>query len=263
MSLPGFAAECSLFRTHQHYRMGAIVAVLGDAGKVVPKQTTDCVSGYGTPQGARLQPTLSPRLPRNGGGNGGCQIDCTACDRNCRKTCTNSCTGRSVTLSCCTLGFSCQNGRCVCPSPKTLCGSVCTDTSSDPNNCSQCGVQCRNGQTCQQGGCFPTPPVCGPCQNGFMTCCSFVSPDQRQCGVSACCASGEVSCNGTCCATGQICCTVDGNKRCVTPGSPRDGFSWCGQSYPTVIECDCPPGFTCGSICGGQLCSVDWYCQPA
>jgi len=137
----------------------------------------------GPPKVRVFNPRSRPACLATEAATGVAKIDCTACDRSCRRTSTNSCTGRSVTLSCCTLGFSCQNGRCVCQSPKILCGSVCTDTSSDPNNCGQCGVPCGNGQTCQQGGCFPNPPVCGPCQNGFMACCSFVSPDQRQCDV--------------------------------------------------------------------------------
>jgi len=49
---------------------------------------------------------------------------------------------------------------------------------------------------------------------------------------------------------------------CVTPGPPVNGFSWCGQSAPTVIACNCPPGQSCQSICSGDLCTVDWYCQP-
>jgi hypothetical protein len=218
MSIPGFSAVHSLDIPSAHY-----ATVFGLDARVTH---------------------LQPALPRdgirngggNGGGNGGCHITCTTCDSNCRRTCTNSCTGRSVTSSCCSGGFSCQNGTCVCPSPKTACGGFCTDTSSDSNNCGQCGKMCPSGTTCQQGDCYPKPMNCGACTSGptsTQTCCQLVSPDQNQCGIAPCPA-----------------------------GCGSQPFPWCGQSAPTVISCPCPTGFECGPKCQGELCSVDWFCQP-
>jgi len=136
MAAPGFSAQASLYNSIHYY-----ATVLA--------------------HGVDFSNSAVPSLPiRNGGGNGGCHVDCTPCDASCRKTCTNSCTGRSVTSSCCSSGFSCQNGTCVCPAPKTVCGSVCTNLASDPSNCGGCGHTCPAGSTCQQGTCFPTPPVC-------------------------------------------------------------------------------------------------------
>jgi hypothetical protein len=81
--------------------------------------------------------------------------------------------------------------------------------------------------------------------------------------ATGCTTPPPPDCRTTGCPGGQSCCNVGGGGRqCVTKGGPRAGFSWCGQTYPTVISCDCPPGLTCKPICGGQLCSVDLYCQP-
>lgn len=212
MSAPGLNAQASLYRSLQHYT------------------TTTLMPAVGSGQFAM------PALPiRNGGGNGGCHVDCTSCDATCHRTCTNSCTGRPVTSFCCGPGYSCQNGTCVCPVPKTACGGVCVDTSSDPANCGSCGNACAPGQTCQQGGCYPTPLECGACSpapNSVQECCQQVSPDQIQCGIAPCPA-----------------------------GCGTQPYPWCGQSYPTVISCPCPTGQICKSICQGELCSVDWHCQ--
>ena len=219
MAIPGFTAVSSLHDLSAHY-----ASLFGfDTGLAL----------------TRAVPTLPRQGIRNGGGNGGnggCQITCTKCDTNCRRSCTNSCTGRTVTSSCCPLGFSCQSGTCVCPPPKSDCGGVCTDTSSDSSNCGTCGTQCGPGQTCQQGGCFPQPMECS-CSGTEQTCCQMVSPDQRECQIPR-------SCSPSCAAASQP-------------------FPWCGQSSPTVVECDCPAGQTCGPRCSGGLCSVDWFCQPA
>ena len=86
----------------------------------------------------------------------------------------------------CTSGFTMSNGSCVldigpdagqgrpdagpngpdagpvadatmadaltCPAPMLACGDVCTDGSSDPNNCGRCGRTCASG-ICQTGAC--------------------------------------------------------------------------------------------------------------
>jgi hypothetical protein len=185
----------------------------------------------------RSAPPYATRGLRNGGGNGGgCRTHCTPCDSNCERTCTNSCTGESNTIPCCGSGFACQAGKCVCPSPRTICGGLCTDTQSDPNHCGQCGTVCPSGTTCQQGDCYPKPMQCGACSpapNSVQTCCQQVSPDQNLCGITAC-----------------------------APGCGTQPYPWCGQSSPTVISCPCPTGQECRSRCQGELCSVDWFCQP-
>jgi hypothetical protein len=238
MSMPGFSAEASLLPSMGNME---VVALLYRSApqSIVPART------FGPPP-PNCTTTCSPQ-----------------CDSNCRRSCTTKCTpGGTVTSfePCCGDNFTCQNGSCVCLSPNQLCGSACTDISSDNFNCGQCGNECSADQTCQMGGCFPTPVVCGPCTNGSQTCCSFTAPDVRLCGV------------GTCCPSGQASCMVNGSPGCVTPGPPYPvgNLSWCGSSsygfggpfQGDVVSCGCPTGFTCGSVCSGQLCTVDWYCQP-
>src|SRR5690242_16945169 len=112
MSTPGFSAIHSLDLSAAHR---AVVFGFDSAkGQAAPIMPARPLRGIGNGGG-------------DGGGNGGCHIDCTPCDSTCRRTCTNSCTGRSVKSSCCGPGFTCQNGACVCPSPKTVCGGSCTD----------------------------------------------------------------------------------------------------------------------------------------
>jgi len=61
-------------------------------------------------------------------------------------------------------GQVCTNGTCDCAtSGQTVCGNSCTDTTTDNNNCGQCGTACTNGATCAAGVCVP--PVVDPCAN--------------------------------------------------------------------------------------------------
>jgi hypothetical protein len=71
----------------------------------------------------------------------------------------------------------------ACSDTQTACGSKCVDTSSDPNNCGDCGNSC-NGGAC----------VAGSCQTGSSGTCGSC---EASANVSTC--SGEYSaCTGTC-----------------------------------------------------------------
>jgi len=54
----------------------------------------------------------------------------------------------------CQNGFTCSAGACACASPKTTCGSTCSDLQTDSNNCGTCGHGCLGG-TCALGMCQP------------------------------------------------------------------------------------------------------------
>ncbi len=53
----------------------------------------------------------------------------------------------------CPGNFPCMNGKCVCPSPKVVCGWKCSDLTSDSNNCGKCGNQCTANQVCSSSVC--------------------------------------------------------------------------------------------------------------
>lgn len=65
--------------------------------------------------------------------------------------CDNTGTWQSQT-ACAQPTPDCQSGACTCL--QTMCGSDCTDTSSDPDNCGSCGNDCE-GQPCSGGVCQP------------------------------------------------------------------------------------------------------------
>jgi hypothetical protein len=66
------------------------------------------------------------------------------------------------------MGETCSGGSCVCgaagcPGGPTMmcCGGVCTDTSSDQNNCGVCDNGCAVGtQRCGGGNCINCPDIC-------------------------------------------------------------------------------------------------------
>jgi len=208
MNTPGFNAEASLSLSLQPYSTLSSQA-LGSLHLALPAL-------------------------RNGGGNGGpppprCTTTCGRCDANCGKVCTVKCTDGTTTSfsrSCCGTGFTCEGGACICSG--TVCGGACVDTSTDPSNCGQCGNACPTGATCQQGGCFPTPPVCGPCTNGFIECCSLVSPDQRECGLSTCCQTFTGPCTG-----------AGGSDQCVRAGGTTQccHSNWLWGWSPWITVC--------------------------
>ena len=60
-----------------------------------------------------------------------------------------------------------------CPSGQTNCSGLCTDTSSDSNNCGSCGNICSSGTSCVRGSCSGMtggnyPQTLHECENGVM-----------------------------------------------------------------------------------------------
>jgi hypothetical protein len=241
--LPGFTASYSLFRTRHVYRGHASPSwTASETGDFSSSDWHGAgVSNLDHIAGGAVLParTFGPPPPPSckGPATCGCSDDCIVTCK-CPRSGGGTLTGAE---SCCALGGSCENGRCVCPPSLELCGS-CTNVQTDPNNCGACFNACTGGKTCQRGQCL--------------------------------CPSGQATCNGACCQPGQICCMVQGSPGCVTPGpSYQPGnFSWCGtSSYQFApfqgeeVTCgDCPAGSACHSVDQGeQLMTVDWYCQPS
>jgi hypothetical protein len=204
----------------------------------------------------------------------------TGCERSgtCPSTCTNVLSDPSNCGLCghaCFLNQVCANGLCVtvsgsggaggstskppmgCAAPFTTCGSLCTDTLSDANNCGGCNRACPSGDTCQSGFCTPPndPESCAPPNHVCGGTCVDLAHDRDNC----------LAC-GQACAVGQLCgpigCTATCNAplvtcggACVNPLGDAANCGGCGHACGrdqmcTVGACGCPTGrAACGAFC--------------
>src|SRR5688572_19522979 len=101
-------------------------------------------------------------------------------------------------------------GACAaCAPDEDCCDGVCTNLSEDPNNCTQCGMQCQ-GTLCLNG-------CSGTCQQAFANCdgnivtngCEVeIASDAANCGACGiACPMGAVCTAGMCeCAPGAVDC---------------------------------------------------------
>jgi hypothetical protein len=167
MSMPGFTAGASLARSASIYVTGLSL-------------------------GTTSSQLVLPALPISGGGGTGVGTNCPTfgpCDSNCMRT-VHPCKGGSFSETCCLPGFRCESGTCVCPAPNTNCGTTCTNTQTDPNNCGSCGHSC-NGGSCVGGRCncssAPGLTLCG-------NTCVNLQTDPANCG-----SCGNVCPPGTTC----------------------------------------------------------------
>jgi hypothetical protein len=159
----------------------------------------------------------------------------------------------------CTVNFKLAARECRergCSGVEECCGDQCTDLSSDPNNCGNCGHACSNGEECVGGQC--------QCADDFTDCsgqCVDTQSDHENCGVCGhACTGCEICVSGQCtsiCGTDAVCC----NDRCV-PLCPDNS-----APDPTTCECGACKGQTDGTECGqNQVCCqqecVSTQCSP-
>ncbi len=132
-----------------------------------------------------------------------------------------------------------------CSNGKTLCGASCVDTSSDGDNCGDCGAACAAGQRCQGGTCTCNGEACAGCCDGAA--CRTGDSDEL-CGTNGAvceeCTGGRSCQSGSCqCPTGQHFCA----GACVNLQTDESHCRECGR------ECAdnqiCRDGF-CGVPCG-------------
>jgi hypothetical protein len=133
------------------------------------------------------------------------------------------------------------------------------DLSSDPDNCSACGVPCPEGEACIGGSCG------SDCDDGQQVCqrlCVDVQSNALHCGdCDSPCPAGEAcvagscvdTCNGSCDPTIQLC--SDG--RCVC----RLGLNLCNGACVDrrVAPQDCGE---CTVRCNGSVCASG-VCVPS
>ncbi len=117
-------------------------------------------------------------------------------------------------------------------------GNTCTaDTSSDPQNCGQCGNACLAGEACVGGSCRLS---CSPPTIQCGTQCADTSSNANHCGGC-----------GMACATGEIC----QNSACMM-GSCASGTELCAGACVNT-QLDLQNCGSCGNVClAGQSCSA-------
>jgi hypothetical protein len=138
----------------------------------------------------------------------------------------------------CTDGKECVEGACSCL--KTTCGQSCVDSTSDGNNCGQCGNACGDYELCAQGSCV--------CALHFKKCgdhCVDVSKDHENCGdCGHVCPMGIVcekaECHG--CALGFTSCPPPGPE-CRDLSSDETSCGACG------LPCHWPASTCCSGHC--------------
>ncbi len=167
-----------------------------------------------------------------------------------------------------------------CKGDQVACDGSCTDTSTDPSHCGECGVECD--EACVGGVCT----ISGSCPLGQTDCfgaCVDTQTDAQHCGgCNILCIDGPCV-GGTCtvdsCAAGL----TDCQGSCVDTSSHPQHCGGCGNLCPEGSTCsqsqcvdvpDCPPGLTpCGASCvdtdfdqnhcGGCFspCSANEFCN--
>jgi len=142
---------------------------------------------------------------------------CTGVQQCCPTGCSNVDTDPQNCGQCGTIcgpGSTCVGGTCqtpptcnggpLCTNGEQCCAAGCTNTQTDPKNCSQCGLACPVGDTCVGGVCTqPTSCNGGPaCPVGDTCCpsgCLDVTSDPKNCGgCGVVCGGGDMCIDSTC-----------------------------------------------------------------
>jgi Stigma-specific protein, Stig1 len=216
--MPGFEAPAA--KPSQIYR-SASRAGIGFA------PYNPSVPAVAYPAGVAPSLHLSSALTGGGGtgsGGGGVGATCPTlgpCDSTCHRW-FYPCTGEPTYPSCCNPGFTCVTGdTCICPAPKTDCGTSCTNIQTDSTNCGACGNICPTNPsnpgtraTCVGGQC-----ECGSV--GLSKCSNFcvdTQTDPNNCGsCGKQCMPGVGCVGGLCqCPQGQTWKNVQ--TYCYEPG---------------------------------------------
>lgn len=186
-------------------------------------------------------------------------------------SCGNACTGDGGAAVCAGSNgsYTCVSG-CPAAAP-ALCSGSCVDITSDPNNCSGCGIGCAvsvaNSQpACEDGGCTFTCAAGTSLCNG--ACVQYTTASNcGGCGTTCAgdggtpvCAAGQDG-GAYSCASG---CPAGANTRCsggcVDTGSDTNNCGTCGHACTTNVPNAKPAcalgacSFTCGT--GYSLCNA-------
>jgi hypothetical protein len=124
----------------------------------------------------------------------------------------------------------------VCAPPKEVCGGVCSDLSSDNQNCNGCGNACPSGSACIASACTSCKPK--TCEEIGVTCGSIGDG----CGHTLDC--GTCSPIAVCSANDCVCALTCGTS-CVDKRSDPGNCGGCGAV--------CASGNCTGGACGPPL----------
>lgn len=177
-------------------------------------------------------------------------------------------------------------GGGVCPNNPSFCqgiccGTACVNQKTDPDNCGECGNQCKPGQGCTNGtcGCGTAGATCKTTDACCTTGCSNLDNDARNCG--ACdnqCPDNQICVGGNCvcgtatvnevCTSGQMCCVDPGGNSSSCLADCSGGGGTDGGTNPGDCVCTTACLFGClGPECCGEsaiagLCVSDGSCNP-
>ena len=222
MSVPGFTAECSLYRTSQHYRMGAGAVPMDNGVHLADSCMDDCMAE--------------------------CNGDAATCRFECRAQCGPRPPACQPGYQWC---FGTSGHRTCCPESTDCCVHHAWPSLRELLSCCEAGKGC-----CGRGGCFD-PRLQQCTQGGIRDCPS----DREFCG-GTCCAIGEVCTPQGCTrqnrfvmasAALQESSVRTAGLLSVGSGDARGVLS-CRWVTP---EGCCPAGRT---VCGGKCCEQDWSC---
>jgi len=128
----------------------------------------------------------------------------------------------------------------------TSCNGLCTDLTSDPNNCGGCGNVCAPGQKCWASTCQGAPACGNAMQSDCNGACTYTASDNNNCGAcGVVCASDQV-CESGACVAGTQC--PNGEANC-------DGT--CVDLTADTNNCG-----ACGVVCGSGLTCQSGVCLP-
>lgn len=272
MSLPGFGAESSLYRSSGHYQMA------------VGAENSDGIAGAITrADGIILEPL--PRHPfiRKG--------SCTGCYRDSTGACVQDCTFcfKGFEPDGCISGtYVCPDSACsplpvchhpefyncgltCCPFKNACCDGLCVDLSSDPNNCGSCGNVCAPQSCCWNGICVPQAPA-PPAYGGNWNWPLYSSDCQNIQGLTVQLLVGKEAFVPTPASNG-FSLQVNGYAP-LGPGLPCNGIDWLqyilivqnGQAWAQIQYwnneiCEHLPGGGCCWTTLGLANQCGWSCQ--
>ena len=251
---------------------------------------TECISACQAPTGGGVTcngtacvPSCPTSAPQNCDGT--CIAQTAPCGGKClggQKYCSTSNTCISSSGCCspadCSAGGAntvaiCTNSTCgiACSSASySMCGTSCTDLSSDSNNCRTCGSRCGTSTPkCLSGTCVQCLTT-GDC-SGNKVCsgnqCTCPNTDGA-CGAGCTACSGStLRCSGGTCVQCLTAADCSGNKvcsgnECVAPLACGDALP--AVSFPTVyVASGTPPSPAGGAITEGVYALTKVTCYSS